>query len=155
MTEQTPSNPTHVVTCFLLRTDAEGERVLLVRRSNRVRTYRGAWAAISGYLEAGVTPLDQAYTELREEASLGRDDVALVRQGEPLPVTDVEAGLNWVVHPFLFQLLAVDNVATDWEAADSRWIPPAEISRLPTVPKLAEAFAAVNPQGGGGDSGGD
>ena len=155
MPEQPMSSPTHVVTCFVLRTDAEGERVLLVRRSDRVRTYRGAWAAISGYLEAGVTPIDQAYTELREEASLGRDDVALVRQGEPIPVADAAAGLNWVVHPFLFRLLALDNVATDWEAAESRWVPPAEIGRLPTVPQLAEAFAAVAPRRGGGDSASD
>lgn len=148
MPENTPNGPTHVVTCFLLRTDGSGDRVLLVRRSERVRTYRGAWAAISGYLEAGVTPLDQAYTELREEASLDQADVALLRQGEPLSVTDTGAGLNWVVHPFLFRLLAPEKIVTDWEATDSQWVAPAEIGHLPTVPRLAEALASVMAQEG-------
>lgn len=149
MPENTPAGPTHVVTCFLLRDDAGKKRVLLVRRSDRVRTYRGAWAAISGYLEAGVTPLEQAYTELREEASLDRVDVALIRQGEPLAVTDADADLHWVVHPFLFRLLATAKIATDWEATESRWVALDEIGRLPTVPKLAEAFAKVARREGG------
>lgn len=151
MSERTSLDPTHVVTCFLVRSEATGERVLLVRRSERVRTYRGAWAAVSGYLEPGVTPLEQAYTELREEASLDRGDVELIRQGEPLPVSDAATNLNWVVHPFLFRLRAVQKVVTDWEAAESRWVNPNEIGTLATVPKLAEAFAAVTrPEGHGG-----
>ena len=88
----TPTSPPHVVTAFLLRTDRGRDEILLVRRSERVRTYRGAWAAISGYLEPGVTPLDQAYTELSEEASLPRDAVELLRVGAPLPVRDEAQG---------------------------------------------------------------
>ena len=36
---------THVVTCFLVRTGSRGhDEVLILRRSGRVRTYRGRWA---------------------------------------------------------------------------------------------------------------
>lgn len=137
--------PTHVVTCFVLR-DAEGaEEVLLVRRSERVRTYRGAWAGVSGYLEPGVTPLEQAYTELREEAALAADDVTLVREGNPLPVEDAANRLSWVVHPFLFRLRPGAALTTDWEATAHQWMRPDALARLETVPKLAEAFAAVYP----------
>lgn len=138
------TNPTHVVTCFLLRRD-DGERVLLVRRSELVRTYRGDWAAISGYLEPGVTPLEQAYTELREETSLSRDDVRLVRVGTPLHVDDPTIGQRWVVHPFLFTTDHADRIQTDWEATQAQWIEPAAIAGLQTVPQLAEAFEAVYP----------
>lgn len=137
--------PTHVVTCFLLRHGVDGDAVLLVRRSDRVRTYRGAWAAVSGYLEPGVTPLDQAYTELREETGLDRDDVALLRTGEPLAFHDAQIDQGWVVHPFLFAIASPDQIRTDWEATDHRWVRPDEVSTYPTVPRLAEALARVYP----------
>ena len=139
-----PERDTHVVTCFLLRQD-NGDRILLVRRSERVRTYRGAWAGISGYLEPSVTPLEQAYTELREETGLARDDVRLLRAGEPLSFEDTALGQAWTVHPFLFAIRAPERIQTDWEATAHQWIAPAELATLPTVPKLAEALAAVYP----------
>lgn len=140
-----PVQPTHVVSCFVLSVESGGDRVLLVRRSERVRTYRGAWAAVSGYLEPGVGPLEQAYTELREEAALDEGDVALLRQGAELAVVDEDAGLSWIVHPFLFRLLTPEKLATDWEAVEHRWVAPDDIRTLRTVPLLAEAFAAVYP----------
>ncbi|HEX6818483.1 MAG TPA: NUDIX domain-containing protein [Ktedonobacterales bacterium] len=138
--------PTHVVTAFLLRADRGKAEILLVRRSERVRTYRGAWAGVSGYLEPGVTPLEQAYTELREEVALPAEAVQLLREGEPLDVRDEAQGLAWVVHPFLFALPQPDRIHTDWEASEHRWVTPDELARLPTVPMLAEALARVYPE---------
>src|SRR5262249_45271451 len=94
--------PTAVVTSFLLRRSSQGDEILLQRRSGRVRTYQGAWAGVSGYLEPGVTPLEQAYTEIGEETGLARDQVALLVTGAPMPVQDTAHSLSWVVHPFLF-----------------------------------------------------
>lgn len=143
-----PTDLTHVVTCFLLRADRGHDEILLVRRSERVRTYRGAWAGISGYLEPGVTPLEQAYTELREETGLAREDVRLLRAGAPLTFEDTTLGQAWTVHPFLFAISAPDRIQTDWEATAHQWIAPAELAALPTVPKLAEALATVYPARG-------
>lgn len=139
--------PTHVVTCFLLRRDRGRDEVLLVRRSQRVRTYRGAWGGVSGYLESGVTPLEQAYTEIREETGLAREDAQLLKTGEPLPFSDDDLNQSWVVHPFLFALAqdAADRIQTDWEAVEMRWVTPDAVATLPTVPKLAEALALVYP----------
>jgi 8-oxo-dGTP diphosphatase len=145
MTNQNSDAPTHVVTAFLLRWDRGQDEILLVRRSQRVRTYRGAWAGVSGYLEPGVTPLDQLYTEMSEEVSLPRDAVQLLRAGEPLAVQDDAQGQSWVVHPFLFALADPDRIRTDWEATEHRWVTPQEVSAQPTVPMLAEALARVYP----------
>jgi ADP-ribose pyrophosphatase YjhB (NUDIX family) len=127
----------------LLRRDRGRDEILLVRRSQKVRTYRGAWAGVSGYLEPGVTPLEQAYTELREEVALPADAVQLLREGESLAVHDAAQGLSWVVHPFLFALDAPERIKTDWEATEHRWVTPAELAQLPTVPMLAEALVRV------------
>jgi len=137
--------PTHVVTCFLLRHTAGGDEILLVRRSQRVRTYRGAWAGVSGYLEPGVTPLDQAYTEISEEVALDRAAVHLLRVGEPVSFHDDELAQSWVVHPFLFALAPDTEPRTDWEATEHRWVHPREIGQFQTVPRLAEALARVYP----------
>jgi ADP-ribose pyrophosphatase YjhB (NUDIX family) len=143
-----PRQETHVVTCFLLRREDGVDHVLLVRRSDRVGTYRGVWAGVSGFVEPGVSPLEQAYTELREEASLAPDDLQLLRTGAPLDVSDAAIGRAWVVHPFLFLLRVPERVRTDWEAADAQWVAPAAVATLDTVPRLAEALAAVYPPEG-------
>lgn len=138
-------SPTHVVTCFLLRRDRGSDEVLLARRSERVRTYRGAWAAISGYVEAGISPIEQAYQELAEETGFQRADVTLLREGEPLAFRDESIAQDWVVHPFLFLALRPDAAQRDWEAREFAWTPPDAVRTLPTVPQLAEALARVYP----------
>jgi 8-oxo-dGTP diphosphatase len=140
-----PGDATHVVTCFLLRRDRGRDEVLLVRRSDRVRTYRGRWAGVSGYVEPGVDPQTQAYVELREETGLTPEEVTLVRSGAPLPVHDREAALRWVVHPFLFLVSAPDRVHIDWEARELRWVATGDIAEFDTVPGLAEALGRVYP----------
>lgn len=138
-----PAEPTYVVTSFLMRQDRGHDELLLVRRSDRVRTYRGHWAGISGYLEPGVTPVAQAYTEIAEETRLSGEDITLLRTGAPLRVEDAEQGLSWVVYPFLFGVSRPERVRTDWEARELRWIAPAALGEYPTVPGLAAALACV------------
>src|SRR5579859_7460419 len=55
--------PVRVVTVFLSRADG---RILLMRRSDQVGSFRGRWAAVSGFLEE-VAPVEQARREVREE----------------------------------------------------------------------------------------
>jgi 8-oxo-dGTP pyrophosphatase MutT (NUDIX family) len=137
--------PTHVVTCFLLRRDRGRDEVLLARRSERVRTYRGAWGAISGYVEPQVAPLEQAYQEIREETGLQQGDVTLLREGETLAFRDETIGQDWVVHPFLFVALRPEAAQHDWEAHEFAWTAPTVVTDLQTVPLLAEALARVYP----------
>ena len=148
-----------VVTCFLLRGGEEGPsthsassgqagsgqaEILLLRRSDRVSTYQGLWAAVSGYLEAE-SPLDQAYREVEEEVGLGRGDVRLLAQGEPLVVPDKTIDTRWSVYPFLFEALRPEHIRLDWEHTESRWVRVEEMGGLETVPRLEEALARVYP----------
>lgn len=133
-----------VVTCFLLRRSPGGDEVLLLRRSQQVGTYRGRWAGVSGYLEEA-NPLAQAYREIEEEAGLARDEVTLLRAGEPLVVVDAEADRSWIVHPFLFEVRPDAQVRVDWEHTEARWVRPEEASAFETVPQLTEALMRVYP----------
>jgi len=134
----------NVVTCFLLRRSGGEDEILLLRRSQQVGTYRGRWAGVSGYVE-GAAPLAQAYAEISEETGLAREDVQLLRTGEPLAVVDAEAERRWIVHPFLFEVREPARIRTDWEHIETRWIQPKGIFQYETVPQLAEALMRVYP----------
>mgnify|MGYP006282038815 CR=1 FL=1 len=129
-----------VVTAFLRNCG----RILLVRRSSEVGTYRGRWSGISGYLED--TPFEQALTEIREETGLGADEVELVNQAEPLQVCDVENDTEWQIYPFLFDTEFPERVRLDWENLEMVWIQPAQIVDYPTVPALKKTLESVWPQ---------
>ena len=131
-----------VVTCFLLRSVESGDEVLLLRRSDRVSTYQGLWAAVSGYLEAD-SPLERAYRELSEEVGLERDDVTLLAQTEPVVVADESLGIRWTVHVFLFSTGRPEAVRLDWEHTESRWVRPEDLATMETVPSLAEGLSRV------------
>lgn len=128
----------HVVTCFLQREDG---KILLLRRSERVGTYRGKWGGIAGYLEK--EPLEQAYTEIEEEAGLKRDDVLFVREGKEVVVVDENLGRRWIVHPFLFYVKFPSKIRIDWEHIEMKWVMPEEIKGMDTVPGLYEAYLSV------------
>jgi len=126
-----------VVTCFL----ESGGEVLILRRSQQVGSYRGSWAGVSGYIET--TADEQALTEIEEETSLNRQDVAMIKRGETVTVEDEELGIRWVVHPYLFRIKDRGKIRIDWEHKEARWIKPEDIDNYQTVPKLKEALSRV------------
>ena len=140
---QSSLRPTHVVTCFLLRFDGSEPRLLIVRRSQRVGSYHGRWAGVSGFVEKDTTPDEQAYTEIREETGLQREQVHMLRRGAVVEYEDAEIGRHWYIHPFLFEVTAPDAIRLDWEATELRWIRPSELESYETVPRLAEAHASA------------
>lgn len=127
-----------VVTAFL---EHRG-RILILKRSGRVGSYRGKWAGISGYIEKDEAPLERALKEVEEEAGLTREQIRLIKKGRPLVVPDEGMGVLWIVYPFLFR---TENpiIRLDEEHAEYRWIRPGEIDEYETVPMLKETFETV------------
>lgn len=127
----------HVVTCFL----EHGDKILILRRSTKVGTYRRSWAGVSGYMET--TDTEQAFTEISQETQLYKKDLKLMKKGKPLEVIDRSLNRKWIVHPFLFHVKAPEKIKIDWEHTEAKWIKPNELSKYETVPGLAEALARV------------
>ena len=130
-------NPREVVTAFLTRKG----KILAVKRSKNVRTYRGCWAGISGYVEE--EPLQQAKTEIREETGLDDEDFQLVNRGKPLRVEDSQNKNSWLVYPFCFKLLGDKQIKLNRENTAYRWIRPEEIKNLETVPDLDKTWERI------------
>ena len=120
-----------------------GDKIALIKRSDRVGTYRGSRAAFSGYVER--LPLNQAWQELEEEAGITRNDARLRGIGVPLPVDDNVEDSHWLVFPFLFQLVDDVEIKTDWETEEWGWFKPGEMANLKTVPSLDKALDRVWP----------
>jgi|GEM_PF-6974299 len=119
-----------VVTVFLQK----GGKILLLRRSEDVGSYRGKWGAVSGYQE--LEPLEQAMVEIEEETSM---EAKYICKGEPVLVRYQD--IVWRVEPMLFE--TQDEPSLNWENTMYRWVEPEKIKELDTVPKLWQAYESV------------
>lgn len=127
--------PKKVVTSFIRHQGM----ILLLRRSEKVGSYKGKWAGVSGYLEA-TSPLEQALKEIYEEIGLNELQVDFVNSGKPLEVFDKQLCVCWVVYPFLFDTAVPEKISLDWEHVEMQWVEPKALQHLDTVPKLAETY---------------
>lgn len=125
-----------VVTCFLRHRG----RVLLVRRSQKVGSYRGQWGGVAGYVE-GEDAEASAWREIAEETGL-ETGLELVRAGDSFRLEDHALGKCFVVHPFLFDTESRD-IRLDWESDEADWVEPTEILRRRVVPRLWTSYERV------------
>lgn len=132
----------NVVTIFLFHRG----KILLLRRSEKVGTYKGKWAGVSGYIEQGEKPYQTALKELSEEVGLASEDIELIKEGKALQVLDIERNISWNVHPYLFHVKNPPKIRIDWEHTEMRWIDPEEIRAYHTVPMLPETLEKVYDQ---------
>jgi len=127
----------HVVSSFLMYKN----RILIMKRSDKVSTYQGYWAVAAGYLEEEDSePLERALIEVAEET--GISELRLVKQGKPFEFVDKELQTKWVVHPFLFKV-ENDDVKLDWEHDEFKWIKPDELENYKIAPNLDEGLKRV------------
>ncbi|MCD6527387.1 MAG: NUDIX domain-containing protein [Desulfuromonas sp.] len=127
---------TQVVTAFIRY---QGN-ILLLRRSQKVGSYRGCWAAVSGHIEQ-VPPLMQALIEIEEETGLVAGQVELRSCGPSIEVNDESLQRCWQIQLFIFELVDEDaQITLDWEHEELRWLAADQLAELDTVPLLAEAY---------------
>lgn len=127
-----------VVTAFIERADG---RLLLLQRSLEVGSFRGRWAAVSGFLEEP-SPERQAAREVEEET--GIPSASLTPAGSGAPVLSRDENRVYIVHPFRFRTKTT-TVRLNWENSAFEWVRPEEIDHRPTVPNLATAWKRVGP----------
>jgi len=127
-----------VVACFL-RHDG---KICLLKRSQRVGSAPGRWHCVTGFLEPGVMPLEQALTEIIEETGLAPETVQLVSAPEPLRMERPGQGWVWVIHPFLFEAPS-SSLRLDWEHDEYRWIDPTELVNSDCVSWIHDVWQAL------------
>ena len=125
-----------VVTCLL----ENNGKILILKRSKNVRTYKGMWGGVAGYIEKEENPIQTVLKEIREEVGLNKEDIIKKRELEPIKFTDTynNRKYNWTIFPFLFSVKCKEKIKIDWEHSDFKWILPSRIKEFNTVPHLRE-----------------
>jgi hypothetical protein len=123
-----------VVTCGMRR---QG-KILLLKRSQKVGTNKGKWAAVSGFIERGESPEETALKEVKEET--GITTARLVARGEALRIRD---GIYlWSIYPFLLEA-GDEEVVLDWEHTECKWVGVDELAGYDTVPGFRKVLEAL------------
>jgi 8-oxo-dGTP pyrophosphatase MutT (NUDIX family) len=138
MATKEPKNRVNIITVFL----EHDNKILILKRSQKVKTMKTRWGGISGYIEQE-EPVKRALKEIAEETGLKNESVTLLRTGGPLEAVEShDPKITWVVHPFLF-MSNTDQIRIDWEHDEYRWINPKELKNYETVPRLGDALDSL------------
>lgn len=103
-------------------------KIAMLKRSRTVGNDRGRWHCVTGYLESGASPREQALLELAEETGLTEADLLELGTGEELILHD-ESGATWTVHTFT-AVTSKRRLSLDWEHEAFRWTPPKKTARF-------------------------
>jgi 8-oxo-dGTP pyrophosphatase MutT (NUDIX family) len=125
-----------VLSCFV----SYRGKILLLKRSARVRGYQGKWGTVAGYLDEPLSLEEKAGKELRQETGITRDQVERFVIGEPYTFKDDAFAHTWHIFPMLAVLKVPVEVAIDWEHTDYKWVEPLRLTEYDTVPRLAESL---------------
>jgi 8-oxo-dGTP diphosphatase len=125
---------------------AEGE-VLLLKRSDKVGSYRGVWSVNAGFFDEPRPAEELARKELEEETGLGGNLVRRVTVGRPFNRRDETLGVDWVTVPVLIELERKSEPVLDWEHTEARWVPVPELGRYEIVPGMAETVRRLVVEG--------
>lgn len=127
---------TKIVTSFI----QDEQKLLILRRSNKVKTMKGLWAGISGIIEKNETPLTRAKIEIYEETGISEDKIRLVKNAEKLRIHSPQyENHEWEIFPFLFEAKK-PVIKLNWENSEYMWIAIDELKNYDTVPSLEKVL---------------
>lgn len=117
-------------------------KILLLKRSEKVRTYKGRWNIIAGYLDDPSESIeDKIYEELEEEAGIEKEMVESIYVGEVFDEVDNEINKTWVTAPVLAKLKKDPEIKLDWEHTEYKWVEKDKV--LEIAPWLEEEFNKI------------
>ena len=123
---------TRIVTSFIKYND----QILILKRSEKVRSMKGLWSGISGIIENNENPIDRAKIEIFEEVGIKEKEIRLVKKLEKMRIQSQQyKNHEWEIFPFLFETNN-ENVELNWENSEFKWITPKELKNYQTVPSL-------------------
>ncbi len=127
---------TKIVTSFI----RDNEKLLILKRSEKVKSMKGLWAGISGIIEKNEAPLKRAKIEIFEEVGITEDMITLVRSAEEMRVNSPQyKNHEWEIFPFLFEAKN-PIIKLNWENSEFKWINVEELENYDTVPSLQKVL---------------
>ncbi|MDH5697045.1 MAG: NUDIX domain-containing protein [Nitrosopumilus sp.] len=127
---------TKIVTSFIRNDD----KLLILKRSDKVKSMKGLWAGISGIIEEDEEPLKRAKIEIFEEVGITEDKITLIKTTEEMKINSPQyKNHEWKIFPFLFESKD-PMVKLNWENSEFRWITIEDLDKYETVPSLQKVL---------------
>ena len=127
---------TKIVTSFI----KDNEELLLLKRSDKVKSMKGLWAGVSGIIEKNEEPLKRAKIEIFEEVGITEDKITLVKSAEKMRINSPQyENHEWEIFPFLFEAKN-PTIKLNWENSEFKWINVEELENYETVPSLQKVL---------------
>ena len=130
---------TKIVTSFI----KDDERLLILKRSNKVKTMKGLWAGVSGIIENDEEPLKRAKIEIFEEVGITEEEIKLIKAVKEMKVNSPQyENHEWEIFPFLFETKN-PTIKLNWENSEFKWIDVDELENYETVPNLQKVLLSL------------
>ena len=130
---------TNIVTSFIKNDD----KILILKRSDKVKSMKCLWAGISGIIENNETPLTRAKIEIFEEAGVHEEQIELLKAVQQIKISSPQyKNHEWNIFPFLFKAKNPE-IKLNWENSEFKWIEPNEIKNYETVPELEKILFSL------------
>ena len=131
---------TNIVTSFIKNND----KILILKRSDKVKSMKCLWAGVSGIIEKNATtPLARAKTEIFEETGINESEIELLKANEQIKIEAIQyKNHEWNIFPFLFRTKN-SEIKLNWENSEFKWIKPNEVKNYETVPELEKILFSL------------
>jgi 8-oxo-dGTP pyrophosphatase MutT (NUDIX family) len=127
---------TKIVTSFI----RDNDKLLILKRSDKVKSMKGLWAGISGIIENNEDPLTRAKIEIFEEVGITEDKINLIKATEEMRIDSPQyKNHEWEIFPFLFEATN-PKITLNWENSDFKWINIEELENYETVPSIQKVL---------------
>jgi len=127
---------TKIVTSFI----RDNDKLLILKRSDKVKSMKGLWAGISGIIEKNEEPLKRAKIEIFEEVGIIEQKIKLVKAAEEMRINSPQyENHEWEIFPFLFETKN-PTIKLNWENSEFKWINVKELVDYETVPSLEKVL---------------
>lgn len=111
-------------------------KILLLKRSNKVGTYKNKWNTITGYIDEKKPLYSKIKDEIKEELGVDIENISSYKIFNHFEFEDKEINKKWIVIPAKIKLNKLPRIKLDWEHTEFRWIYPDELTNYDIVPKL-------------------
>jgi 8-oxo-dGTP pyrophosphatase MutT (NUDIX family) len=123
---------TRIVTSFI----KNNNKILILKRSDKVRSMKGLWSGVSGIIENTEVPKDRAEIEIYEELGIKKDKIILLKSAEKIKISSPQyENHEWEVFSYLFETMET-KIKLNWENSEFKWIDLDELKNYETVPNL-------------------
>jgi 8-oxo-dGTP pyrophosphatase MutT (NUDIX family) len=118
------------------------EKILILKRSNKVHSYKGKWSTIAGFYDE-IAKIDKKVAEeLQEELKITKNyDISI---GTPYWFEDKDIGKKWFRIPVIVKLIKPVKIKIDWEHSEYKWINPKDFKKYDFAPGMEENLKHVD-----------